>query len=342
MSQLVGARPDRLPVQPPQLRLAPADADREVRRADAAALESLEEALDDPVLERVERDDGNAPAWPQHLERGRKRLLELAQLVVDGDPERLEGALRRMAVPEPGRRRDRGADDVDEVAGALDRLLAASPADRTRDLLRVTLLAVLAEDRDQLALRGLVDELRGGQLRGRVHAHIERRVGCVREPSLRTVELHARDAEIEQDRVRAHAVLGQLVEYDGGLAAQEARLHARVALEAFEVRPHRRVAVDRDETAVAFEVGGEDRCMAAGPEGRVDDGLPGLDREELAHLLGEDGNVISLVWLQDARQHLLRSLRPLSVPCARRRGPRSPGGPSRPRRRRSGRALHAG
>src|SRR5206468_7937886 len=114
------------------------------------------------------------------------------------------------------------------------------------------------------------------------------------------------------------------------------------ALEPFEVRAHGWVAVDGDEAAVALQVGGEDRSVTACAERGVDDGLPALDREELAHLLGEDGNVISLVGLQDARQHLLRSLPPLSAPCARRRGPRSPGGPSRPRRRRSGRALRAG
>ncbi len=178
--------------------------------------------------------------------------------------------------------------------------------------------------------------------RGRVHAHVERRVGRVRETALRPVDLHARDAEVEQDRVRVDAVVGQLVEDDRGLAAQEARLDARVALEPFEVRAHGRVAVDRDEATVALQVSSEHRGVAAGAEGGVDDGLPGLDREELAHLLGEDGNVISLVWLQDVRQHLLRSLPLLSAPCARRRGPRSPGDPSRPRRRRSGRALRAG
>ena len=50
--------------------------------------------------------------------------------------------------------------------------------------------------------------------------------------------------------------------------------------------------------------------MAAGAEGGVDDGLARLHGEELAHLVGEDGDVISRVSLQDVRQHALRSLRP--------------------------------
>ena len=63
-----------------------------------------------PVLERVERDHGEPAAGPQHLERRRQRALERAELVVDLDPQRLEDALRRMALAEPRRRRDRRLD----------------------------------------------------------------------------------------------------------------------------------------------------------------------------------------------------------------------------------------
>src|SRR5438876_8492836 len=104
-----------------------------------------------------------------------------------------------MAVAEARRRRDRGTDDVDEIAGPLDRLLLAAPDDRPRDLLRIALLAVAAEDRDQLALRSVVHEVARGKLGGRVHAHVERRVNSVGEAALGPVELHARDAEVEQD-----------------------------------------------------------------------------------------------------------------------------------------------
>src|SRR5207249_5976096 len=126
--QFLRARPDRLPVQAAQLGLAAADADGEVRRADAAALELLEEALHDPVLERMEGDHRETPAGSQHLECGRQRFLELAELVVDGDAKSLEHALGRMAVAESRRRRDRGADDLDELPGPLDRLVLAAPS----------------------------------------------------------------------------------------------------------------------------------------------------------------------------------------------------------------------
>ena len=63
--------PDRPPLQRPQLGLVTADADGEVGRAGAAALALAEEPLYDPILERVEGDDREPAAGPQHLERRR-------------------------------------------------------------------------------------------------------------------------------------------------------------------------------------------------------------------------------------------------------------------------------
>ena len=181
-----------------------------------------QEALHDPVLERVERDHREPAARAQDLERRRQRALERAELVVDLDPQRLEDALGRMALAEARRRRDRLLDRLDEVAGALERLLGAAADDRARDLAREALLAVAAEDVGELALVGLVDELARGQLRGGVHAHVERRVGGVREAALGPVELHRRDAEVEQDRVGADAVRRELAEHGRELAARGA------------------------------------------------------------------------------------------------------------------------
>ena len=115
-----------------------------------------------------------------------------------------------MSVAEPRRRRDRSPDRVDQLAGALERLLAPAANNRPSDLLGVPLLAVAAEDGHELALAPAVDDVAGAHVLGRIHAHVERRVGGVREPALRPVELHRGDAEIEQDRVRADAVLRQL------------------------------------------------------------------------------------------------------------------------------------
>ena len=81
----------------------PADADGEVRRTHAAARLVAQEALHDPVLERVEGDDGEPAARSEHPHRIRKRRLERAELVVHGNPQSLEDALGRMAVPEARR-----------------------------------------------------------------------------------------------------------------------------------------------------------------------------------------------------------------------------------------------
>ena len=130
----------------------PADADGEVGRARAAVLLAAQELLDDPVLERVERDHAEPAAGPQHLERGGQRALERAELVVDLDPQRLEDALGRMTLAEPRRRRDRRLDHLDEIAVRSNGCSRAAPHDRARDLARVALLAVALEDVGELAL----------------------------------------------------------------------------------------------------------------------------------------------------------------------------------------------
>src|SRR5712671_653986 len=123
-----------------------------------------------------------------------------------------------MPVAEPRRRGDGGLDRVDELPGALERLLPPAADNRPRDLLRVPLLAIAAEDGHELALAPAVDDVAGAHVLGRIHAHVEWRVGGVREPALRPVELHRGDAEIEQDRVRSYAVLRQLRQDDAEVA----------------------------------------------------------------------------------------------------------------------------
>ncbi len=158
----------------------------------------------------MEADHGEAAAGAQHRDGGRKCGLELAELVVDGDAERLEDALRGMPFPEPGRRRDRRLDHVDEIAGAEERPLGASPHDRAGDRTGVPLLAEAAEDRRELALVPRVDDRRGRHLARRIHPHVERGVGGVGEAALGPVDLHRRDPDVEQDRVGLDVVRGQL------------------------------------------------------------------------------------------------------------------------------------
>src|SRR5206468_5600575 len=119
---LARRRPHGLAGQQPDDGLSSTDADGEVRRAGATALELAERVLDDPVLEGVEADHRDPAAGAEHLDGRRERGLELAELVVDGDPERLEDALCGMAVAEARRGGNRGLDSLDELAGPLERM----------------------------------------------------------------------------------------------------------------------------------------------------------------------------------------------------------------------------
>src|SRR5262249_37928291 len=108
-----------------------------------------------------------------------------------------------------------------ELARAGKRLPPTPSDDRARDLARVPLFPVRAEDLLQVTLARLVYELGGRRLGRRVHAHVERRVDRIRETTLRTVQLHARDAEVEQNRVHLDPVGRELRKDDRELAAEE-------------------------------------------------------------------------------------------------------------------------
>src|SRR3954451_18852544 len=84
---------DRAAVDELGLRRVAAHADGQLGRADAPARAVGEEALDAAILERVEGERGEPAADLEHREGQRERLVELLQLAVDGDPDRLEGAL---------------------------------------------------------------------------------------------------------------------------------------------------------------------------------------------------------------------------------------------------------
>src|SRR5581483_2248978 len=107
-------------------------------------------------------------------------------------------------------------------------------------------------------------------------------------------------------------------------------LHAVLPLEARKEGRHARVAVDRDQLALAAKTSGEQRGVASGAERAVDDGLPRPWVEGGDHLLCENRYVVDLSW-QDARQHLPPSLDPRVAAPATSFDARSRGG----RRRRA-------
>src|SRR3954467_15668027 len=178
---LAGRRRDRPARQQLGLGHATAGAHRQVRRADAPLRAGREEALHASVFKRVERNPCKPPTDAQQLPRRRQGGVELRELVVDRDADRLEHALGRMAGGEPRRRRHCADDRLDQLVRRLERPPRAVADDRARDLAGVALLPVLAEHARQLALVPAVDEVGGSELLLLIHAHVERRVVGVRE-----------------------------------------------------------------------------------------------------------------------------------------------------------------
>ena len=120
---------------------------------------------------------------------------QLAQLVVDLDPQGLEDPAGRMPLP-AHRGRDRGRHDVGQLTGRRE---WTGPHDGPSDAPRETALSVLTEQRGERVLREAVHQVRRRHPGGRVHPHVEWPVGAEREAPLGTVELGRADAEVEQD-----------------------------------------------------------------------------------------------------------------------------------------------
>ena len=98
--------------------LVSADADRHLRRADAAPPLRRDEPLDDPVLERVVAEDDEPATGPEEIHGRGEARLERLELLVDRDAQRLEHAGRGMRATRLARVRRRHAlDQAGELLG---------------------------------------------------------------------------------------------------------------------------------------------------------------------------------------------------------------------------------
>ena len=276
-----------------------------------------QEGFDDAVFKRMEGDDDKAPAGLEDRFGRAESGREFAQLVVDEDAQRLKGAGGRMdaaraRVHDPG-------DEVGERAGGADRTLAARALDGAGDGAGMPLLAEARDDIGELTRGGLRHHV-GGARPKTAHAHIERTVGAEREAALGRVELHRRDAKVEDDaidRVMAEAAsdssqIGKPV-LDQYQAAAGRLDQSRVD----QISPERNgalIAVDADHMTVR---GGKDGAgKSAGAEGRIDIHTARTHGEIFNRLTHEHGNVTS--------QSASDSARAAAAP----HHPRAPCGPS--------------
>src|SRR4051794_33303727 len=274
------------------LRHATAAADWQVGRTDTALRPIGEEPLHPAILEGVEGDAGDPAARAQEVPRARERGVELVELLVDGDSQRLEDALGRVAGGEAHGRGHGGGDGLDELARGPEGPGAAhAPDDRPRDGRRVALLPERAEEAGEAALVPLVDDLGGGEFVVGVHAHVQRGVEGVGEPPLPRVDLHGGHAEVEVHEVGLDPLLGQQLEpvREGG--ADEAHLARDLVGELEEAVAGDGVAVDRDERPRRPEPLGDEPGVAAGAEGAVHDDVPRPRACEVDELAGQDGDV---------------------------------------------------
>ena len=168
-------------------------------RTNAVARFPEEVLLDDPVLERVERDDREAAARPQKREGGREALAQVRELVVHRDAQRLEDARCRIHCARS--LRFDAEDETTEIVSLQERLARAASHDGRGDAPRLGLLAVAHEDVAQVFLLPAVHDVGRLLFQSRIGAHVQGSRRAEAEAPRVIGELDGRETEIEKDAV---------------------------------------------------------------------------------------------------------------------------------------------
>src|SRR5271157_6030808 len=214
----------------------------------------------------MEGDDREPAAGTKKPLGSGEATQELAELIVDRDAEGLEGSRRRMCLLPPSRRGDAG-DHPGELKGRDEGRRLAVFDDGAGDAARGALLAEMEEHIGDCRLVLVAQNVSGGPTLAS-HAHVERRVETQREAALGLIELHRRDADVENDAVdRRDAEFP----YDRVEVAEPRLDDAEPAAgkrdEAGAGANGRRVAVERDDARASVD---QRARIAAGAEGSVD------------------------------------------------------------------------
>ena len=256
------------------------------RRAGAPLAQPIDEPLDPAILQAVEGDQNQPAAGPQQGGRRLEQPLDLAQLVIDRDAQRLEHLGCRRAA---GLAAALGAGDHGgEVGGGGDRLLGASGDDGPGDAPGLRLVAEVEEELGERLLVQPGDELRG-RLADAAHPHVERAGRLEREASRRGIELKGGDAEIGDDAVhRGKAAVTQVPGNiaEGAFEHDEARLGGGKGPAPSD---RFRVTIEPDDAARSCVENGP--AVAAAAEGHVENGLACGRRQGLQHRVEQDGRM---------------------------------------------------
>jgi hypothetical protein len=245
----------------------------------------------------MKRDDGEAATGLEQTRRIVEQSIELFELGVDVDADRLERAGRRMQ-PRAQLASLTMAHRIRDNVGQRVRRARACVDDRGRDASRVRLLAEVAEDPAEAVGVDAREEVRGGLTRVGVHPHIEGGRAAEREAALGRIELQRRHAEVGDDRRHArHAEVGQRRGERGEAAVHEVNGRNNVYEAHAGFCEGLGVAVDRDRgrRSKAFE---HRERVATEAAGRIDEdpsgrGVAARDHalEGVANLTHEHGRV---------------------------------------------------
>ena len=221
------------------------------------------------VFQRMKTDYAQAAARRERDETPVERRLDLRELVVHMDADRLESARGGMLA---GLARRHGArDDLRKLRRTRDRRLTTRRDDFASDALRETFLAVLTNYARQLVRRRLRDEVRCRRAAAVVHAHVERTVLREAEATRCVVELRRGHTEIEQHAVKSPN--------ETRIRRYRAQLRKRtinqrqppLQCKSFAPGPNRlRITIDRHDPALLARSLQNRRRVAAPTEGRIE------------------------------------------------------------------------
>jgi hypothetical protein len=156
--------------------------------------------LDDAILERVKRDHHQARPDRQAVRHSRQKCVDVVELAVHPDAERLERARRRID-PRESAPRHCSSHDRRQLRSRLERGCGPRLHDAPRDSPRVPLLAKLINRIGDLRFLSTAQQLGCGRAGRRVHSHVERIVALKAEPAAFGFELIGRHAHVRQGAV---------------------------------------------------------------------------------------------------------------------------------------------
>ena len=132
--------------------------------------------------------------------RGHCRV-QRRQLAVDLDPQRLKGALGRMAPVPASRCGDILVDHLNQLSGGLEGPPGPLRHDRGGNPAGEALLPVLPQYPTQITFRIAVEHVGGSRSRGGIHAHVQHGIAGIGETTFGRVKLQRGHAQVEQHAV---------------------------------------------------------------------------------------------------------------------------------------------